>query len=119
RKSGLLQNEGLREKIYRMIRPEEFCLPGERVADSFLTERSGKRPPSHDFSKVTFAGEIKIAAQQIREGVNHLREAEILKQQLNQNGIQAKVEAVHVNDLKDRRVLERYDLIVSGVALGE
>lgn len=119
RKSGLLQNEGLREKIYRIIRPEEFCLPVERVADSFMTERKGKRQPSHDFSKVTFAGEIKIAAQQIREGVNHLREAEILKEQLNQNGIQAKVEAVHVNDLKDRRVLERYDLIVSGVALGE
>ena len=122
RKSGPLQDSEFRRRICQIIDPEQFCLEGEMVAHSFLTQKSRELDlPVRSNAKQKLAGnvELKIAAQQIREGVNHEREAMILKQQLEQAGIEAEVEIVNAIQFKDPQVIEKYDLFVSGIALSD
>src|SRR5699024_941055 len=99
RKVGRFQDEEFRELVYDLIHPQIYCLPGEKMAHSFLTERVGEQVNiSIDPGlQINYSGDkLLIAAQQIREGVNHEREAEILKRELEQSGIPAKVEVIDV-----------------------
>ena len=61
---------------------------------------------------------LKIAAQQIRKGADHEREALILQAQLAQHGIESTVELIDINNV-DHTLFQQFDLFVGGIALGE
>lgn len=120
RKEGPMKDKNFREILYHVIHPEEFCLPDEKVASSFLTKKSAQHKISvqkGSVKGVAFNRELVIAAQQIREGADHEREAKILKKQLNNAGIPARIELVHATDFHKTQVFNKYDLFVSGIAL--
>lgn len=121
-KKGPLQDQNIRAQISEWINPQTFCLEGEVVAHSFHTKVSAEqKTPVIDYSvqPVHLDMELLIGAQQIREGVNHEREALILKEQLENAGISTKVEIVNATDFKNPVVIHKYDILVSGVALSE
>ncbi|WP_188206980.1 ABC transporter substrate-binding protein [Alkalibacillus aidingensis] len=122
RKQGPMSDESLRKWTCEQINAEEFCLAREMVAHSLLTQRSlefkssnGKRPTEEKSPQLT----LKIAAQQIRKGANHEREALIFQQQLNKIGVDSSVEAVPIHQLIQPDVLDQYDIVVGGVALSD
>lgn len=122
RKEGPVKERDFRKILYQVIDPKEFCLPEEKLAYSFLTKKPVQQQVSIETETVreaAYDGELVIAAQEIREGVNHEREARILKKQLNNAGISARIELVHAADFKKSQILEKYDLFVSGIALSE
>jgi len=116
---GPLLDSRIRETIATMINPEDFCQEAyvNEVASSFLTSRKNNHAPSAPV--MAFHGPVKIAAQQIREGVNHEREALILKSQLAKAGIEASVSIVHAKQFTEPEPFQTYDLFVGGLALGE
>lgn len=121
-KEGPMRDKDFRKMLYHVIHPEDFCLPGEKVAASFLTKKSAQHKISVQKGSVkeaAFNGELVIAAQQIRGGVDHEREAKILKNQLNNAGIPARIELVHATDFHRTDVFNKYDLFVSGIALSD
>lgn len=122
RKTGPVREKSFRKKLVQIIEPEKFCLPSEVVAHSFITERTKLLHPERGKpveAKPAFDGELLIAAQQIREGVNHKRKADILKGQLEAAGIRAKVEIVPTSEWWNSETYEKYDLFVAGVGLAE
>ncbi|MUK88876.1 hypothetical protein GMD78_10775 [Ornithinibacillus sp. L9] len=124
RKDGPLKNIYYRRLLCNLIDEKEFCLhsnhENESVAHSFLTERSKEKTSKtkvHD--NVNEDMFLQIAAQQIREGVNHKREALILQSQLERAGISSSVEIVNAQDLGNPQVLNKFDIVVAGIALTE
>lgn len=116
----VLRDIQMRDKVCNLLNPAEFCYGKEEVATSFLPRRSFKmrqenKPISIESLPETVT--LKIAAQQIREGVNHEREALILQEQLMRNGIFSTVDIVNVAQISDPDCYSQYDLFVGGVAL--
>ncbi len=62
--------------------------------------------------------ELKIGVQQIRENVNHLREAKILSERLKEYGIGHELELVPYRALTED-IATTYDIYVGGLALGQ
>jgi len=123
RKPGPLEHVNNRKWLSSVINAQEFCLKeqNETVAHSFITEKSSKLSGRQEIpsTPIDKNWKLKIAAQQIREAVNHEREAIILQKQLKRAGIDAKVDVVDVEKLQEQSVLNQYDLVVAGLALSE
>ncbi|MDY0406485.1 ABC transporter substrate-binding protein [Virgibacillus sp. 179-BFC.A HS] len=122
-KDGPVQERRFRQLLCQMIDPQMFCDEKgyEEVATSFLTEKSLQREqcPKKIVENIHCDVELKIAAQQIREGVNHRREAIILQQQLAEFGISATIDILDSNLISNREAIKTYDLFVGGIALSE
>ncbi|MGE7624904.1 ABC transporter substrate-binding protein [Viridibacillus sp. NPDC096237] len=120
-KNSILSNSELREWLYEKIHPESFCLYeiGETVAYSFLQENKINEITNRQVDKLEIDWPvIRIGVQQIRSNANHLREAEILEQQLNMLGIPCSLELADIF-IKAEEVAEKYDCFVGGVALNK
>jgi SgrR family transcriptional regulator len=117
----------LREFICNIVNQKEFCNSnGQKrlVAHSFITSYSRKFEFDHDVHTSAIPIQYKdepflIAAQQIRNGVNHEEEAIILQNQLRSVGIPASVEIVDINLLSHPETYQKYDIFVGGVTLAE
>ena len=124
RKEGPFMNTEVREQLFNIIHPEDFCLNqgNEIVAHSFLTAQSKKLKKQnelevrHELLDINF--EIKIAVQQIRPGANHVREALVLQKQLASHHIPSTIHTIDINDVSPT-AFQDYDLFVGGIALGE
>lgn len=121
-KKGPLQNREFRARVFKLINPEAFFLESEIVAHSFHTKVSVEQEASSKEvsalrESIDLDVELVIGAQQIREGVNHEREALILKEQLAAAGISSRIEIVNTSEFKHSDVMNQFDLIVSGIAL--
>ncbi|GAB3794220.1 ABC transporter substrate-binding protein [Virgibacillus kimchii] len=122
RKSGPLQEWENRQWISSVIEPREFCLKerDETVAHSFISEKSSKLSEKKKLKDPKGnKWDLKIAAQQIRAGVNHEREALILQKQLKRADVETTVDIVDVENLQNQNIVNQYDLVVAGIALSE
>ncbi|UHA73411.1 ABC transporter substrate-binding protein [Paenibacillus sp. 481] len=121
--SSVFHDVNARQWLYDAISSEAFCLweKGEFVATSFVPNRE-ERPlskrsvrPKPDIPWST----IRILVQQIRPGVNHLREAEVLERLLLSHGLQCSIQLVSYED-RHREIGDSYDsfdCFVGGIAL--
>ncbi|MFA1820351.1 ABC transporter substrate-binding protein [Virgibacillus oceani] len=122
RKPGPLQDVNNRKWLSSVLDAQEFCLKerDETVAHSFIKEKSSNFPgQKKTTTSANTTWKLHIAAQQIREGVNHEREALILQKQLKRAGIEATLDIVDLEKLQQPSVLRQYDLVVAGLALSE
>lgn len=121
-KNGPIQDRKIRAQIIESINPDAISLEGEIVAHSFHTKVSVQKEAftakdSTNRHSIDINAELVIGAQQIRNGVNHEREALILKEQLAEVGIASRIEIVNTSDFHKSEVMNQFDLIVSGIAL--
>lgn len=113
-----LQDEQLRKTIYSLIHPLEYCLADETVANSFLLDGEELDAPLIERVLSSEFPKLKIGVQQIREKVNHLREAKILSERLKKYGICHEIEFVPYRALTEE-IAQTYDIYVGGLALGQ
>lgn len=125
RKGSPLANQKLRKMIYQSISKDAFRHNSSHyaVAHSFLSKRTKQIEKNMKNVQKVEGGladslHLKIAAQQIREGVNHEREANILQEQLLKLGVIATVDVLDLQQLTSEKSLQTYDLFVGGIALG-
>ena len=125
RKGMPLANQKLRKMIYQSISKDAFRHNSSHyaVAHSFLSKRTKQIEKNMKNVQKVEGGladslHLKIAAQQIREGVNHEREANILQEQLLKLGVIATVDVLDLQQLTSEKSLQTYDLFVGGIALG-
>lgn len=124
RKKGPFMNKEVRKQLLGFIHPEAYCSNpvNEIVAHSFLTEQSKKinqqndSEVKHEITDLNF--EIKIAVQQIRPDINHVREALILQKQLAAQQIHSTIQTIDINNVHPSE-FQKYDLFIGGIALGE
>ncbi|MEN2466109.1 ABC transporter substrate-binding protein [Ornithinibacillus sp. JPR2-1] len=119
---ALMKEIHVRKQICQLINPTEFCLENEMVAHSFLSYRSMAKDEDESLpcsTNVNGKITLTIAAQEIRDGVNHEREALIFQEQLKRVGIASTIDILNVKDLCKPDVLMKYDVVVGGIALSE
>lgn len=119
-RSGPLSNPLFRETIYSLIDEHEYLMKERREVPAYSWEygkistsrKAEPRIPAQQFPP------LKIGFQQIRDGVNHEREAAILQKALANYGIESTLELVDFR-LPPTDVSSSYDLFVGGYALGK
>lgn len=124
-KDGLFKDKNLRKMIYQSISKDAFLYNSsyQVTAHSFLSKRTKEIEENIKEVPKMKKGlsenlHLKIAAQQIREGANHEREAYILRDELLKLGITATVDVIDIKHLTSEKSLQTYDLFVGGIALG-
>lgn len=124
-KEGPIRQQTLRRTICERLLPGAIRNEGldkETVATSFIWKRSEQCHSETVFSSndFTYKGPaLRIAAQQIRPGANHLRAAKHLQAQLHTMGIESTIDLVDASHISSSENLARYDLFVCGILLGE
>ncbi|MEH7223353.1 ABC transporter substrate-binding protein [Bacillus sp. JJ1566] len=123
-KNGPMRHRHLREQIYKIVNLNEYCetSSGNIVAHSFITSQSEKYQTPDSCNQTVIHkldSPLKIAVQQIREGVNHEREAKILQTQLTRAGISSTIEIVDLQLFDYPETFQAFDLFVGGIALTE
>lgn len=124
-KKGPIHQQTLRRTICERLQPEAIRneeLDKETVATSFIWKRSEqcKLESMKSCNDFTYEGPaLRIAAQQIRPGANHLRAAKHLQKQLHSMGIESTIDLVDASRLSSSENLAKYDLFVCGILLGE
>lgn len=124
-KEGPIRQQTLRRTICERLLPGAIRNEGldkETVATSFIWKRSEQCHSETVFSSndFTYKGPaLRIAAQQIRPGANHLRAAKHLQAQLHTMGIESTIDLVEASHLSSSENLAKYDLFVCGILLGE
>ncbi|GIO25569.1 ABC transporter substrate-binding protein [Ornithinibacillus bavariensis] len=119
---SLIRDIRFRKRLSEIINPVEFCIEGEIVASSFLSNRSlelNEKKFIAATKMIPIDTTLKIAAQEIREGVNHEREAIILQNQLKRAGIDSTIEIVKSSELSKPKIISSFDLVVGGIALSD
>lgn len=118
-RTGPLADPLYRETIYALIDEHEYIIKERREIPAYSweygkilkTKAAKVRIPAEQFPP------LKIGFQQIRNGVNHEREAHIFQKALENYGIESTLELVDLR-LPLTDVSSRYDAFVGGYALG-
>lgn len=122
-RDGPMRDRELRKRIYNIVNPNEYCRTNNKIAaHSFITFQSEKYQTFESCNQSVIHqldAPLKIAVQQIREGVNHEREAKILQRQLTRVGVPSTIEIVDVELFENPETIQTFDLFVGGVALTE
>ncbi|HWL24690.1 MAG TPA: ABC transporter substrate-binding protein [Ureibacillus sp.] len=118
-KSGALSHSAFRETIYSLIDSVRFTVNewGEIEANSWLIRQQFTKVQAQTLIPAEQFPTLTIGVQQIREGVNHEREAIILKAILAEYGIHSEMNIVDFNTTSDD-ITQQFDLFVGGAALG-
>lgn len=124
-KEGPIHQEALRKSICERLLPADIRNEGldkEIVATSFIWNRSQQSnlETSENNDSFSYNGPaLRIAAQQIRPGANHLRAAKQLQAQLQTMGMESTIDLVDASQISSSENLAKYDLFVCGILLGE
>ena len=119
-KMGPLADPLLRETVYALIDEQQYVMAewGEIPAYSWEYQRRSTVRKAQTKVPADRFPPLKIGFQQIRDGVNHEREALILQRALDAYGIESTLELVDFR-LPPLDVSARFDLFVGGHALGK
>jgi len=118
-KTGPLSNPALRETIYSLIKAEDYVMHEWREIEANSWHYGEKLTKVHASTLIPpdQFPTLTIGVQQIREGVNHEREALILQTAIANYGIKS---TIHIVDFKttNEDISQQFDLFVGGYAVG-
>lgn len=116
---GPLVDKALRASIWHRIEASAYILleENECVAHGWQLDST----PIHlvEFKKeLSYAGQLTIGYQQIREGVNHKEKAEVLQKQLAKMGIASTLQCINFKESQED-LNQRIDIFIGGIAIGK
>ncbi|KGR77699.1 ABC transporter substrate-binding protein [Ureibacillus manganicus] len=118
-KTGPLVNSEFRETIYSLIESADYVVHewGEIEANSWLYKNINTQVNTKPLIPAKQFPTLTIGVQQIREGVNHEREALILQDALANYGIRSTIQILDFKTTYED-ITHQFDLFVGGFALG-